>query len=154
MNYDTGYPPTTTSFFDGPPPYHRIISKNRNIVKDFNMLQGFESAMDYIPRRDINCRYCSIENASLNPIACAITLYEVGPIPPPAFYLKGGEVKAVGLNPPDEEAQFLWLMDWRNKKPVSDPQILNVQANQVIIREGDNMWTVNLYRQATFVAPR
>ena len=132
------------------PPYIKQIVNDRNKVWDWNKAQGYEFAGDFFPRRDINCRRISIENSGTNPIKCAVMLYQFGPIPPVQLTLDGGEVRYFGINPPDEESQFLWLLDIQSEKPVATPYILANNGQQFVIREGINKWWVQKFHKATF----
>ena len=132
------------------PPYIKVETPDRSKVWDWNKTQGYEFAGDFNPRRDINCRRVSIENSGDNPVLGAVVLYNIGPTPPVQFALGAKEVRYFGINPPDEEPQYLWLLDVQSKKPVSTPCILATNGQQFVIREGLNKWWVQKFHKATF----
>lgn len=124
-----------------------------SVVRSYKKLQGIEkeSRRYGVPPRDINSRPVSIENSSPRDVGIAVTSWGGGDrIPPPRFYLRGGESKTISINSKGGNSQWIWLLDPSTKKPLGHPTIFHNHANSFVIREGLNMWFVQFYTHPTY----
>jgi hypothetical protein len=131
----------------------RDPSKAYNIVRDWDMAQGFGDPSDEIVyiRRDLDIRHISIENSGERLIAIAITTYpQGGPVPKPNFVLRGGGVKHVGVNTIGGPMQYIWMLDPVNGKCVGYPFPLRTDTNQFVLRDGLNLWWVQAFQSSGF----
>ena len=128
-----------------------IISRpKQNIVKDYNLLQGTYNPAELInqPPRDINTRYIRVENGSAKKMAgIAITTnWYLNVIPPIQRILYPQEILHLGVNLPEMEQQFLWILHPETKMPIGGPTPLSHNANSFILREGVNKWNVDKFK--------
>ena len=135
----------------------RDPSKACNIVRDWNMAQGFSHATDeHIQiRRDINIRHVSVENSSQRPIGIAITTFYGGPIdsvPKLQFILGPGEVKDIGINSIGSPMQFINPLDPVNGKRVGKPYPFQTDSQQFVLRDGTENWFVQAFKRGVYTA--
>jgi hypothetical protein len=119
-----------------------------NIVRDFNKTQGVTHPSDLTNqiRRDLNCRYVTVENSGQRPIGIGIANYYSGPLPKMRFVMQAGEIKHLGINPQGGADQFIYLLNPSTGEPVGDPYIFDRGANSFVLRDGVNKWWVqNFY---------
>ncbi len=125
----------------------------QNVVRDYNMLQGtyHPSDLAYMVIRDINVRYIIVENdSSTKNIGIAITTMSDGPVPSIQKILQPKEAVHLGINPPEQNQQYLWLLDPYTKLPVGHASVLLHNTNQFVIRQGTNKWWVSKYRMVGY----
>ena len=124
-----------------------------NIVRDWNMAQGFGDSSDEIAyiKRDLDLRHVTVENSGERLIGVGITTYpQGGPIPKPNFILRGGEIKDVGINTIGGPMQYIWLLDPINGKPVGNTYPFRTDSNQYVIRDGVNMFWVQAFQSSGY----
>lgn len=127
-----------------------------NTITDYDKLQGttHPSDLSYQIARDINSRYITVENSSPNPASVAITTYLSGPTPEVLFTLAGGEIKHLGINSHGGPPQYIWILDYQTKEPVSQPTLIRSNANQLVLRDGINKWFVHFFRRPSYAAAK
>lgn len=131
----------------------REPSRAYNIVRDWNMAQGFADPSDEISyiKRDIDIRRVTVENSGERAIAIGITAYPPsGPVPKPNFILKGGEIKDLGINTIGGPMQYIWLLDPVNGKVVGNPAPFRTDCNQFVVRDGLNLFWVQAFQSSGF----
>lgn len=132
---------------------NRQFRPKQNIVKDYNLLQGTFNPADLInqPPRDVNSRYIRVENGSKSYIGIAITpSFYLEEVPPIQRVLGPLEMLHLGVNLPDMDQQFLWVLDPQTKKPVGGPSPLIHNANSFVLRKGVNKWNVEKLHYASY----
>jgi hypothetical protein len=131
---------------------------NPSISRDYNIAQGVTHPSDLAPQiiRDINLRYITIENSSVdNAIGIAIAnSYEMNPRPPIKFSLAPGEIRHIGVNTIGEQMQYIHMIDLISKNHVGDPYALRTDANQFVLRDGINKWWVQPFHRPSYHATR
>ena len=121
-----------------------------NIVRDYNKVQGVTHPSDTSNEvlRDYQIRYVNVQNSSLRPIGFAITTYGFGPTPSILKTLLGGEIIHLGINLPDGPSQWMWILDPVTKLPVGPPQIINRHGTDLVLRDGNNLWWMDIFSRA------
>lgn len=134
----------------------RDPAKACDIVRDWDKLQGFTHPTDeHIQiRRDIDSRLVSIENSGQRAIGVAITTYYGDPLPRLQFVLAPGEVKAIGINSQGSPMQFIHLLDAENGLRVGPCTSFRTDANQFVIRDGENAWFVQAFKRTAYRAAK
>ena len=128
-----------------------------NSVRDYNIAQGVSHPSDLTVQiiRDYNIRYITVENSSpYTPVGISIVeSFDKVPIPPIKFSLAPGEIRHLGVNPPDTGmSQYIHILDLKTGKHVGEPAIIATNANQFVLREGINRWNVQKFKRATYNA--
>lgn len=127
-----------------------------NNVLEYNVLQGVSHPSDLSNQilRDINYRYITVENSSptMTVGAAITTSYQTHRVPPIAFYLKPGEIRHLGINPPGSTLQSLHLINPKNKEWLGDPYPLRTDANQFVIRHGINKFFIDPFKRPSYRA--
>lgn len=136
----------------------RVSRFPRSQTLDYNIAQGVSNPSDLAPQiiRDINLRYVTIENSSVdNAIGIAIAnSYEMNPRPPIKFSLSPGEIRHIGVNTIGEQMQYIHMIDLVTKNHVGDPYALRTDANQFVLRDGINKWWVSPFHRPSYHATR
>jgi len=127
-------------------------SKAANIVRDWDKAQALTHPTDQHVQilRDIGIRYVSIENSGLRPIGIAITTFYEGVLPKLQFVLQPGDVKPLGINSHGSSLQFVHILDPITQKPVGSPFPIRSNAQQLVLRDGLNMWFVQAFQTPGF----
>lgn len=131
---------------------YRVLYSN-NIVRDYNVAQGVTHPSDLTiqPIRDINMRYVTIENSSLNSISISITESpDMNPVPPINFRLIGGEIRHLGINTIGEQMQYIHMIDTVTNKHVGSPAPFRTDSNQFVLRDGINKWWVSCFHRPSY----
>jgi len=131
----------------------RDPSRAYNIVRDWNLAQGFGDPSDEIVyiKRDLDLRHVTVENSSGRAISIAVATYPWGgPIPAPNFTLRGGEIKDLGINTIGGPMQYIWPLDPVTKKPVGNATPFRTDCNQFVLRDGVNLWWVQAFQAAGY----
>lgn len=119
-----------------------------NRVKMWRTLQGWHGGR--APRRRVlDVRYARIENAGRHRVGVAINIYwhdaPACRVTKPSFFLEPGETIELGLNLNTGPAQTLWLFDEQGNL-VNTPHLIKNNVNQLVLREGMNLWFVQDYK--------
>ena len=124
----------------------RDASHAGNIVRDSCMVQGYTHISDeHIQiKRDINVRSITVENSGQRPIGIGITTYYEGQLPPILFILAPGEVKGISINSQGSNMQYISPLDPENGQRVGAPTAFRTDANQFVLRDGENLWCSSL----------
>lgn len=128
-----------------------------NIVKDYNMLQGFSDVSEnaYTIQRDINTRCISVENSSpMSKVGIAIVNVLTHDLPPVMKVIEPRDTLYLAINPPECTPQYLWILHPVTGKQLGTPIILETNSNQFVLREGLNNWFVQRYKRAVFRSGR
>jgi hypothetical protein len=127
----------------------RDPSKAYNIVRDWNLAQGFGDPSDelvYI-KRDLDIRHVTIENSGERVIGIAVATYSRGgPIPKANFLLRGGATKDLGINTIGGPMQYIWLLDPVSGKVVGEATPFRTDCNQFVVRDGLNLWWIQAFK--------
>ena len=136
------------------PPFDRVPKGPENSVLDFNFLQGTNNPTDLSTQvlLDINYRYVTLQNSSYRPIGIGITTYFSGTVPSIRFVVHPEVIRYLGINSQGGPAQFIWPLDPQTGKQVGSPQILAANANDFILRDGLNGWTVQNFQRPSYRA--
>ena len=129
------------------------MTTSTNKIRDWALLQGMTHPTDnYVqPLRDLNSRYITIENSSERQVGIAITTYPCGePTPVINFIMDASEVKHLGVNLPDEQQQYIHMLDPQSGKPVGEPTVIMTHANQFVLRDGLQGWFVHFFKRANY----
>lgn len=121
-----------------------------NIVKDFDVLQGYPDFGQIPLRRNIDVKRVLLENNSDVPVLIAIHPYQYGKTPKSQFELKPRMSKNIGVNTAGDYHQFVWLFDHDSHKVIGDPHIIHRQVNNLVINKGLNRWWIKDYRQPSY----
>ena len=127
----------------------------RNTLVDWNKIQGYTHATDshVQPRRDLNTRYITIENSSERPVSFAITTYCCeGPLPVKQYTLVGGQIISVGINPPGEAQQYIYIIDPVTGAKIGLQTALRTDCNSFVLRDGLQGWFVQFFKRAEYRA--
>jgi hypothetical protein len=130
------------------PGYEWYLPSNAyNIVRDYNVNQGFTHASDNHVQtvRDINTRHIRVDNSALRPVGIALaTYYCQGPVPKKQYTMGPGESKDLSINSFGGPMQYLYLLDPVTGELVGQPTAVNTRSNAFVIRDsamGNVFWT-------------
>jgi len=127
-----------------------------NIRRSWNEQQGFTHPTDSHVQilRDYNSRYITVQNSATRPIGVAITPYLSGPTPNILFTADAGEIKHLGINSHGGPPQYIWLLDVQTKMPTMPPTLIRSNANDLVLRDGINKWSVQFFRRPSYAAAK
>lgn len=125
----------------------------RNVVRDYEKLQGISHPADLIGRipRSLDTRLISIENSSCRPVAIGISI-NISEVPPAILLLHPLQTKYLGVNPMGEADQFIHILNPKTGAPVGDPEIIARNANAFVLRDGETKWWVSKMSRPGFHA--
>lgn len=125
-------------------------SNQVNIVVEYAKFQGLRHPTDasFQRLRDIHVRYVTVQNSSTTKcVAFAVTLHNNGEIPKPLKTLVPGQIFHLGVNPPGDAPQWLWVLDPETCKPLGHPKVMHLHATDYVLRHGVNMWIITPYKR-------
>ena len=127
---------------------------NLSLVRDYDKAQGTTHPTDlsYQIIRDYNIRYITVQNSSPRPVGFAITPYLSGPTPPILKSLAGGEIVHLGINSHGGPPQHIWILDVQTQMPVGAPTCIRSTSQDLVLRDGVNMWWVQFFSRPSFSA--
>lgn len=131
---------------------HRACVNELNIVKDFDVLQGYKDFGKIPMRYNIDVKRVRVGNNSNIPVLAAIHTCQFGQAPKPQFLLEPGKPINLGLNPAGDHHQFIWLFDHKTRMVIADPHIIHRQVNSLVINKGVNRWWIMDYREPSYRA--
>ena len=136
------------------PPFDAVPESPENTVLDFNFLQGTNNPTDLSTQvlRDVNYRYVTLQNSSYRPIGIGVTTYYTGSTPSVRFVVHPQIIRYLGINSQGGPAQFVWPLDPRTGRQVGSPQILAANANDFVLRDGINGWTIQNFQRPSYRA--
>jgi hypothetical protein len=116
------------------------------------MIQGMTSPTDSSIQilRDINYRYITVENSSNRPIGIAIRTYIIKSAPEIDYIIPGGAILHLNINSQGGPTQYIYLLDPQSKKLVGEPTCIMRTSNQLVLRDGLNMWFVSFFHRPTY----
>ena len=139
--YQFGYP-----FGGGSPTCAANYTEFINTVKDYNLLEDRTDALSVRLRRSLDVRRVGIDNSTPFHLGIGIHNQRYGCTPPIKFYMRPGEVKWLGLNPPGGNPQYLWVFDMKQQKWANTPKFLDYHENYFAILAGNyREYGINCY---------
>ena len=120
-----------------------------NNVKEWAVLQGWRGPRAPY-RKSLDVRYLRVENSGRDRIGVAINLYSYdAPMckaKGPSFILNPGQTTELGINTIGAPMQAIWLFNLSDNSLVNTPHLVKEHVNQIVLRQGMNLWFCQDYK--------